>query len=258
MTSRDRIIVVVLLVVAALAGVWFLALSPKRDELTKLQAKIAVANQQLQAAQAKAATAQQAKARYDQDYATLARLGKAMPKNDALPSLIEQLQTAAHDARIDLRSLKLSTAASPSGPTNTTTNPPAAGSATGTAALPPGATIGSAGFPTMSFSFVFNGSYLDMQRFLNDVQRFVRVKGDHVDVRGRLLSVDAFALTAGPNGFPDVKATITATAYLRNADDDNLSNPPAAGAAAGATTASTGAASSTTTAPPAASSEVAR
>jgi Type II secretion system (T2SS), protein M len=231
MTARDRLIVVVILVAAALAGVWFLALAPKRDEVTKLQAQIDVANQQLQQAQSKAATAQQAKARYDTDYATLASLGKAVPKNDALPSLIHQLQTAAHDARIDLRSLKLSSSSSPAAPTNSTPT----GSAASVTTLPPGATIGSAGFPTMSFSFIFNGSYFDMERFLHEVQRFVRVDGKRVDVRGRLLSVDAFALTAGPRGFPDVKATITATAYLRGADDDATSSPTGSGSAGGST-----------------------
>jgi Tfp pilus assembly protein PilO len=234
MTARDRAIIAVLLVVAALGAVWFLALAPKRDEATKLQAKIDVANEQLQAAQAKAATAQQAKSRYDADYATLARLGKAVPSNDALPSLIEQLQSAAHESRIDLRSLKLSNGTSSS--TSTSSTPPA-GSAASTTPLPPGATVGSAGFPTMSFSFIFNGSYLDMQRFLRDVQHFVRVKGDRVDVRGRLLSVDAFALTAGPNGFPAVKATITATAYLRGADDDTASSPSASASAGSGTSA---------------------
>lgn len=230
MTSRDRLIVVVILVAAALAGVWFLALAPKRDEVTKLQAQIDVANQELQQAQSKAATAQQAKARYDADYATLASLGKAVPKNDALPSLIQQLQTAARDARVDLRSLKLSSS-SAAAPTNSTPT----GSAASVTTLPPGATIGSAGFPTMSFSFIFNGSYFDMERFLHEVQRFVRVDGKRVDVRGRLLSVDAFALTAGPRGFPDVKATITATAYLRGADDDATSSPTGSGSAGGST-----------------------
>ena len=232
MTSRDRLIIIVVIVAAALAGTWFFALAPKRNEATKLQAQIDVANQQLQQAQAKAASAQQSKARYDADYATLARLGKAVPKNDALPSLIEQLQTAARDSRIDLRSLKLASASSAAAPTNSTPT----GSAASVTTLPPGAAIGSAGFPTMSFSFVFNGSYFDMQRFLGEMQHFVRVDGKRVDVRGRLLSVDAFALTAGPQGFPDVKATITATAYLRSDSDDTASSPSGS-AAAGASTA---------------------
>jgi hypothetical protein len=71
----------------------------------------------------------------------------------------------------------------------------------------------------MPFAFIFNGSFFDMEQFMNEVQRFVRVKGDDVDVRGRLLSLDGFSLTAGPTGFPSVKANISATAYLLSPDD---------------------------------------
>jgi type II secretory pathway pseudopilin PulG len=248
MTARDRLIIVIVLVVAALGGYWFLALAPKRDDATKLQAQIDVATQQLEQAQAQAAGARQAKAHYNADYASLATLGKALPTNDGLPSLIEQLQTAAHDARVDLRSLKLSSASAAA--STTPSNGTSTASPSSATPLPPGATVGSAGLPTMSFSFIFNGSYFDMERFLREVQRFVRLDGERVDVRGRLLSVDAFSLTAGPDGFPDVKANITATAYLRSADDDN-------GSVAATGTGSTG--SGTTTTPPApTASEVAQ
>jgi hypothetical protein len=71
----------------------------------------------------------------------------------------------------------------------------------------------------MPFSFVFNGSYFDMERFLHDVQAFVRVDGQRISVTGRLLSVDAFSLTAGPGGFPSVKATMSATAYVLAPND---------------------------------------
>jgi hypothetical protein len=101
--------------------------------------------------------------------------------------------------------------------------------------------VGSAGFPVMPFSFVFTGSFFDMERFLSEVQRFVRIDGNRVDVRGRLLSVDAFALSAGPKGFPSVKATVSATAYLQSPNDagsavttPSASTTPAA-ATAGAT-----------------------
>jgi hypothetical protein len=92
--------------------------------------------------------------------------------------------------------------------------------------------VGSAGFPTMPFSFIFSGTYFDMERFFADVQSFVKVNGKQVDADGRLLSIDGFGLVAGPGGFPNVKANIVATAYLRTAADDSTSS-----AATGATTA---------------------
>jgi hypothetical protein len=82
-----------------------------------------------------------------------------------------------------------------------------------------------------------------MERFFGDVQRFVRVDGKEVDADGRLLSIDGFALVAGPGGFPNVKANVVATAYLRTAADDSTSSA-GTGAAATAATGSTGSGSS--------------
>ena len=79
---------------------------------------------------------------------------------------------------------------------------------------------------------------------MHEVQRFVRVKGDSVDVRGRLLSIDGFSLGAGPDGFSKVKATMSATAYLLSPDDSTTSpaatpsssTPVASGAPSAAST----------------------
>jgi hypothetical protein len=286
MTTRDRLVIVGVLLMAALAGFWFLGLAPKRKEAADLQAQIATQTQQLTTAQARAADARQAKARYNDDYAAVAKLGKAVPKSDALPSLVYQLQSVAHSARIDFTSLKISggggqgptpaaaTApaapaatggATPSGasssggtsatPAASTSTPPAPATQAAAATLPPGATVGSAGFPTMPFSFVFSGTFFDMERFLGDVQKFVRVDGKEVDANGRLLSVDGFSLVAGPGGFPNVKANVVATAYLRTAADDDTSTA-GTGAAATAAAGSTGSSAGGAAAPAPTASEV--
>ena len=266
MTARDRIIIVVALVAAALTSVWFVGLAPKRKDATELSAKLDVARQQLTEVQQSAAKARDAKAKYDSDYAQVAKLGKAVPKSDAIPSLVYQLQSAAHDASIVFSSLKVantgvqaattpstpaqtaaaanangtgstsgsgSTSGGTSGSTSSSTpTTPAPATQAATSTLPPGAAVGSAGFPTMPFSFVFNGTFFDMERFLSQVQRFVRVNGNNVDVRGRLLSIDGFALNAGGKGFPSVKATISATAYLMS-PDSTTGVPPAASSSTG-------------------------
>jgi hypothetical protein len=263
MTTRDRLVIVGVLLVAAIAGFWFVGLAPKRKEAAALQAQVATEAQKLTSAQQRATEAKQAKARYNGDYAAVAKLGKAVPKSDALPSLVYQLQSVAHSARVDFTSLKVasgggqgpapaaaapaaaapaaasggtSAAGSSSGsgaaaaPAASTPAAPAAATQAATATLPPGAVVGSAGFPTMPFSFVFSGTFFDMENFLGDVQRFVRVDDKRIDVRGRLLSVDGFSLVAGPGGFPNVKANIAATAYLRTAADDEVSTATPAGA----------------------------
>jgi hypothetical protein len=227
-TTRDRIVLLVVLGTAMIAGFWFVMLSPKREEATKLDAKVAVAQQRLQTAQSTLGEAEKAKRGYEADYATVARLGKAVPKDDNMPSLLYQLQDAARGARVDFRSVQISGASQPAAPaasaaakggssasSGSTTTAPATQAAA--AALPPGASVGSAGFPTLPFQFTFRGSFFDMEHLLNEVQGFISVDGKDVRVRGRLLTIDAISLA--PQTFPEVTASITATAYLLPTND---------------------------------------
>jgi type II secretory pathway pseudopilin PulG len=256
-TARDRTVVMVIGAVALLAAFWFLALSPKRKDATALSAKIVQAQQRLDTAKQQAAAATAARERYDVDYATVAKLGKAVPADDDVASLVYQLAHVSTGTHIDFRSMKLNTAgssapaaapaaaqaaalASASGSSSsssttststTSSSTPSSSAATApstgvpatqsaAAGLPPGSTVGDAGFPTMPFEFVFDGSFFDMEHFFTGVQRFAAIGDDsNLSVRGRLLTVDAFSLTASRSGFPKVKASINATAYLVPQDE---------------------------------------
>jgi hypothetical protein len=229
-TARDRILIFVVVGIAALGGFWFLVLSPKRAEVKGLDAKIASAQQVVAQAQATAQSAQQAKARYATDYATVVRLGKAVPADDDMPSLLYQLQSASSGSKVDFQSLALGGGA-----------PTGAAAAASATPLPPGAVVGAAGFPTMPFQFTFDGSFFDLAGLLRNVQRFVAVHGDKVSVRGRLLTIDGISLD--PTNFPSVKANISATAYLvpaaQGATNGATATAPAATQPATAGTAAT-------------------
>jgi hypothetical protein len=234
MTTRDRIMLLAVAAVVAVGGFWFFLLSPKRDDAKVLDGKIASAEQRLQTAQQAASQAQSAKGEYRKDYAAVARLGAAVPSDDNTATLLYQLQSAASGARVDLRTFSVtggatssansipaptsstsSSGASASGSssaTSTATGTPATATAAATATLPPGASVGTAGFPTMPFEFTFQGSFAEMQDLLRSVHGFVRVKGDDVAVSGRLLTVNGISLV--PTTFPQVKAKIVATAFL--------------------------------------------
>jgi hypothetical protein len=264
-TSRDRIVVIVVLAAVALGGFWFGLLSPKRAEVAKLHTDVAAQQQRLDQARASMATAQAAKQRYASDYAAVANLGKAVPVDDNVPSLVYQLGTAADGAHIDFQSIKLtgsgtaqsvpskaaaavagaSAAPNDGGPTPT---PAASAPATQTAAatLPPGATVGPAGLPTMPFTFVFQGSFFSMEKFLRNVEQFIDVKGDNVLARGRLLTIDGVALTASDKGFPNVKASLTATAYLLPPGEGLTNGATPKGPAAAQPVSAPGGSSSTT------------
>jgi hypothetical protein len=246
---------------ALAAAFWFLAISPKRKEASDVSAQITTAQQTLETAQAAAASAQAARDRYARDYATVARLGKAVPVQDDVPALVYQLESTAGRSKVDFRRITL--VAQPAGAATTAvTQTAAVAAATGSSttpaatttasaapsALPPGAAVGAAGFPTMPFSFDFQGSFFGMQKFLNNLNKLTAVRADDsIDVKGRLLTVDGVALKAGPKGFPQVLATVTATAYLLPADEGLT-------AGATATTPTTATASTTTSTPPATTS----
>jgi Tfp pilus assembly protein PilO len=220
MTSRDRTLLLVIAAVALLGGFWFLALKPKRSEAAALTTQITAQQQRLQTAQQTVAQGLKAKADYPRDYAAVAQLGAAVPADDDLPSLLYQLDAASHDAHVGFDSL-VRAAAAGTGASGSATAP-ASGSGTAatgaagatSAALPPGATVGTAGLATLPFTLQFTGSYFDLQRFVGDVQGFVRANGDRVSVRGRLLTVDGISLVPGAKDLSKITAKVVATAYL--------------------------------------------
>lgn len=247
MTARDRIVLIVVGLAAAMAAFWFLAISPKRKDAGALSAQIGQAQARLDVAQASASQAQAAKARYRTDYATVARLGKAVPVDDEMPSLVYQLEQTAKANHVQFNSIKLTGGSGAAAATTTSTGLPTTASSTTpgstvSAALPPGATVGAAGFPTMPFTFDFTGSYFNMQRFVKALDGFTSVNGKSINVKGRLLTVDGIALQAGPKGFPQVDASVVVTSYLLPADE-GLTNGATATAPAGATSTSTATAS---------------
>ena len=227
-SSRKQLLIGVAAAVVALAAYWMLVLSPKRDEASQLTAKIEAAQGELQAAQAQLAQYRQAKESYKTNYATVARLGKAVPEDDDVRSLVVQLEAAANRTDVDFRSIRIAENADGS-----SGEAAAAGDAP-----PPGAVVGEAGFLTMPFSFDFEGRYFGLSSFLTELERYVAMKNEQIDVTGRLLVIDNIAMTPDADGFPNVDAKIGATSYLL---------PPTQGATGGATAAAPAGASSTGT-----------
>jgi Tfp pilus assembly protein PilO len=248
--SRDRILISTIVAAAILAGFWIGILGPKRAEAGKLSEQLAAQQERLSNAQASAAQANAARARYNADYGVVATLGKAVPSTDGVPSLLYQIDSAAHGAKIDFETFTSSGAATSGAPATATPAPtsgtsgtsgstaaPAAGAATGTTAS---AATATASTPApMPLSFAFAGSFLDMQRLVDRLNRFVQINGTDVRVSGRLLSVNDISLAPDAGG-RTVKATISALAYTM----------PAPAAVSGASSPATG--SGATAAAPAA------
>jgi hypothetical protein len=269
MSARDRTLAGVAAVLLVVGAYWFLLLAPKRAEAGKLAKQLAGQQRQLAAATGDLSTALQARRDYARNYRQVARLGQAVPADDEVQSLVFQLDTAATAAGVSFRGATLTAtddatsatgtpataaatpAASSAGtPTSTTATPAASATAApatqaATSTLPPGASVGPAGFPTMPFTLTFTGSFAHMAGFFHRLDDFVQAGGTTVRVGGRLLTVDSVTLATGPRGFPQIEASVGATAYLVPAAD--------AGTTAGATAAApaaAGGASTASAAPP--------
>ena len=107
LTDRDRKIVILLLPLILIAVYWFLILSPKRKEAHKLSGDVAKAQQARDAAVSQANTLEQAKASFASQYAEMVRLGKAIPTQVDMPSLIVQLDSAARGTGIQFADIKV-------------------------------------------------------------------------------------------------------------------------------------------------------
>lgn len=237
--SRDRIALSVLAAAAVVAGFWFAVLAPKRENVRQIDAALTTQRQRLDEAQASATKARAARDRYDQDYSAVAMLGKAVPQQDGVPSLMYQIDASARDAKVDFTSITSDAGTAGTG-TSGTAAPAATTPATGTTA---GAAGAAAVAPTpMPLSFVFKGSFFDMQHMLERVHDFVRTSGQGLVVSGRLLSVDDIQLEPMSEGFPRVQATISASAYTMPAP-----TTPTGGTAGAATATATPASATTST-----------
>jgi hypothetical protein len=217
-SSRNRILVAVLVAGGLIAAAWFGVLAPKLREAERASAQLATEQARLDKARNAAAHAGDAKRRYVADYAAVAALGKAVPAEEDVPTLMYEVQSAARGARIDFASI--APGGEGTGSSSTATTPggvaavgqaekgaaqPSAGSA------PAGAAPAAAAGPTaLPFTFAFNGSFLDMQRLLERLDDFVQGPAEKLVVDGRLLSVNDVNLTTTSG---EVQASITATAY---------------------------------------------
>ena len=241
MTTRDRLALIGISTLAVLGLVWLMLVSPERKEASSLSSQITQAHEQLAKAETEATTARAAQSRYAAAYASVVKLGKAVPPSEEVPALIYQLAQASNQKNVEFNSITAGGAAGGAAP-------PAAGAAA--AAGPPEV------FTQMPFTFVFNGSFADLYHLFRQLdQATARTASGELHVSGRLLTLQGLKLqpesekTGG-----QLTGTITATAYVLPAASSastggSSSTPPGTAGAASATPASGSAPSST--APPA-------
>jgi hypothetical protein len=216
MTGRDRLVVSIIVALAALAGMYLLVVSPKRKEATSLGKQLSSAQSTLSSAESQVAQGRAAALQYSTNLRNVTAIFRAVPADSGVPQLLVALDRTSHNKRVDFRVVNVSSSAS-GGPSASPTTP-----STGAAA---------SGFQPLSFTFTFAGDYIALQRFLNAVDHYARVEGGKIVAYGRLLTIQSVGLTPSGNG--GATASVTATAY---------SEQSGAASSAGATPAAPGSA----------------
>ena len=210
MTRTTKILVAVLATAAAVGAYWFLLLAPKREEVKSLDAQVATQQVALEQAQQQLAGYEQARKSFKANYAKLARLGKAVPADDDVRSLLVQLDDAAQRSGVDFGKIEVG-----GGSIAADASAADAAPAEGELASAPGTVpFGDSGFRAMPFSFGFTGSFQELETFFGRLERFVTMQNDKIGVNGRLLRLESLQLQPAPAGLPNIQAEIGAATYL--------------------------------------------
>jgi hypothetical protein len=99
-SSRDKKILLSVIPLALIVGYWFLVLGPKRADASKASDSLAKQERRLDDARANLAAAESSKNTFASDYSGLVKLGKAVPTKLDMPTIIVQLEAAAHGTGI--------------------------------------------------------------------------------------------------------------------------------------------------------------
>jgi Tfp pilus assembly protein PilO len=179
MGPRERLIASVVVAVVAIAAMWVLVVSPKRKDASNLLAQITTQQAALASAQQALAAGEQARAAYPPEVHALTVLTAAVPTSDQLPQLIHLLnhEEASHDVNYSLTGFGASSAG---------------------------------GFPAISLSFGFAGTYVNLQHFLGALDDLTRTDGTSLLVQGRLVTVNSVNLSSSGTS---LGATVNMTTY---------------------------------------------
>ena len=257
MKGSDKAIVMGVIMAIVLVAFYVKVLSPKREKASSLQKDIAELQVNLDQQKQAAAFGEDARRHFPTYYGHLVVMGKAVPADSDTASLLVQLNGIAERNHLRFDVLQIDDTTGTADPSATATPPaapPAATASSGTsttsttpsstgssaaatpaatttptpateataANLPLGASVGTAGLPTMPYHLTFVGHYFDVADFLQDVDGLVHVHGtDQVAADGRLLTINGFAMKVPDSSTasnPKLKVNLVVTSSLTPGD----------------------------------------
>lgn len=224
-SASTQLIVAMLAIVALAVVFWMLFLGPKKEEASELGTNIETVESSLAQHQAEVAAGEQARDEFPAAYQRLVVLGKAVPTNDDVASLLVQINRLAQGAGSSFSNITLGSSGggSTEGASGTAASPTEA-----EASLQPlGAEIGPAGLGTMAYTVDLEGNFFEVADFLQGLDGLVKTKNGSVTVDGRLFTINSFTLEGDQAlGFPALEGSLSLTSYL---------TPPDQGITGGAT-----------------------
>jgi hypothetical protein len=228
MKSRDKaVIAAILLIVVALGG-YLLLVSPQHTKAQSLQAQITTARGDLDQAEAMVQSGSAAQAQYKAYAKQLKSISIAVPGDEQIPELINELQSASSKSKVGFQTVSISTTASAT----------TAGAATTTATA---AATTTTSFPSQDLNLSFTGSYFSVANLLGRLDGFVRADNTHFHATGRLITIGSLTLAPGGTGTSAAAAgsgAVTATVTAVDYDVPTALASTASTAAAGSTTSS--------------------
>lgn len=230
MSVTNRVIAAMVAAAVLAAAFWVLALSPKRQEASDLAATVTELETTLAQHELEVSEALAARKSFSEDYGQLVVLGKAVPAEDETASLLVELNRIAKRADVRFQEIQLSDAGAEEAAPAAVPVPgaePTPPTEVAASLLPLGASIGPAGLGVMPYSLKFTGDFSHVSDFIAGLDKLVKTTNDGVAVDGRLITVDAFALSSAQGQtFPQLEANFSVTTFL---------TPPSQGVTAGAT-----------------------
>jgi hypothetical protein len=208
------------LVIAAMG--WFLLVSPQRSRASELDEKLASVQQQITAARAAQMQAADVTPIRSAD---LFRLTKAMPSDNDIPGVLLELSRIASETGIVFEQIV------------------------------PQATLSAGEMRAQPIDLTFEGNFYSLSDFLYRVRNLVSVQRGRLVANGRLFSVEKLQFSEAPSGFPNIRASLTLSAFLYGSGP--TAAPPAASTTTSTDTTSTDTTATTTPETPPASPEAA-
>ena len=213
MSARDRKLLMILAPLASFAVYWMLLLNPAMDRKAGLEAPLAKAQTERDAAVQHAEELQSAKERYDADYREMVKLARAIPQSVRVSDLMRELADAAEGTGIEFNNITMG---------SSNTDP-----AQESAAQAPEQTVATNGLEVVPVQLTFTGDFFGLSGLFHRVQRFVTEANGDLQVRGRLLRIQSLSLQSG--SFPNITATIEAAVYVAAAGNDPAARATAVG-----------------------------